>query len=384
MLIARPLRHFIVCSTFHFGWETEQVLSHEYGGPAFFAFRQGDHTLDLIAKHLRVLFQDAVRTSRRPNWKVLLDKVASTIPRGTKFRLMDERNSVGISLGYESIATASALDRKLGLIVDEAGKQARFGFSEMEIAHVCAADPMAALAFITSRSGFVRELGLSRIDGLGPNIGFALVVLRLNDRVPEVRAAAVNTIERLMRNDVGPNGGLAFNIAGSIGLLLNSKKLNRMSQPERAVAEALIRYPGVKEAIRSILLFGSTGDHNNQNLRAIIQAGFADDLLPEIAERSECSYRRLIASRSILYGKYSWKDEGRSLERKLGLDAYTAQVVRSALLDKSANVAFAALGYLIETRDLRGLDNRTVEKLLMRQEASLQRRIGVLRGMVGK
>ncbi|GAB5446450.1 MAG: hypothetical protein Gyms2KO_13230 [Gymnodinialimonas sp.] len=297
---------------------------------------------------------------------------------------MDERNSVGIALGHESIATVSALDRKLGLVVDDTARHTEFGFANKEIAHVCAADSMAALAFTTSRSGYARELGLAHVHGLGPTIGLAMIVLRLNDWVPQVRAASVKAIERLMKNDGGPNGGLHYMIAGSMGLLLDENRFGRMAQPERNTVEALISYPNVKDALRRILVFGDSDRADNQILHIILQTGFYDELLPEIAEKAKCSYRRLIASRVILYGKYIWKEEGKVRERKIELQAYTLKVVRSALLDKSANVAFAALGFLIETRNLSALDDSTIEKFLGRPEASLAKRIAVLRSMIGR
>ena len=360
------------------------MLNHEYGGPAIFVFGRGREPLDVIANHLQVLFQDAVKARRRPSWRALLDSVVSTFPRGTKLRLVDERNSVGIALGHESIATVSALDRNLGLVVDEIGRQTEFEFTNREIAHVCAADSMAALAFTTSRSGYARELGLAHVHGLGPAIGFAMIVLRLNDWVPQVRVASVKAIERLMKNNGGPNGGLPYMIAGSMGLLLDDKRFGRMAQPERDIVEALISFPKVKDALRTILVFGDSDRADNHILHLILQTGFYDELLPEIAEKAECSYRRLIASKAVLYGKYIWKEEGKVRERKIELQSHTSKIARRALLDKSANVAFAALGFIIETRDLSGLDDSTVESLLERPEASLERRIAVLRSLIGR
>ncbi len=343
-----------------------------------------DEPLDVIANHLQVLFQNAVKASRRPSWKVLFDSIVSTLPRGTELRLVDERNSVGIALGHQSVATVSALDWKLGSVVDDTGRHTEFGFTNKGIAHVCAADSMAALAFTTSRSGYARELGLAHVHGLGPTIGFAMIVFRLNDWVPQVRAASVKAIEKLMKKDGGPNGGLSYMIAGSIGLLLDDKRFGRMAQPERDIIEALISYPKVKDALRTILVFGDSDRADSQILRVTLQTGFYDELLPEVAEKAECSYRRLIATRAVIYGKHVWKEEGQVQERKIELKAQISKVVRGALLDKSANVAFVALGFLIETRDFIGLDDSTFEKLLERPEASLKRRIGVLRSMIGR
>ncbi|MEM7058576.1 MAG: hypothetical protein AAF557_13355 [Pseudomonadota bacterium] len=313
---------------------------------------------------------------------MLIDNIVSIVPRGTKFQLVDERNSVGMALGHENISTVSVLDRKLGALVDTTGRYTDFGFSEKEIAHVCAADNMASLAFATSRSGLVRELGLSHVHGLGPSVGFAMIVIRLNDWVPEVRAASVKAIERLMENDGGPSGGLAYMIAGALALLLDDNRFGRMAQTEKDVVTALISYPKVKDALRTVLIFGCSDRADNQILRVVIQTGYYDELLPEIAAEAECSYRRLIASQAVLHGKYIWREEGEVRERKIDLEAHVPKVVRGALLDKSANVAFAALGYLIETRDLSSLDERTVEILLGRQETSLKRRIDTLRSMI--
>ncbi|SMX26657.1 hypothetical protein TRP8649_00742 [Pelagimonas phthalicica] len=360
------------------------MLKHEYGDPTIFVFGRGHEPFDVIANHLQVLFQNAVKARRRPSWRVLLDSVVSTLPRGTKLKLVDERNSVGIALSHESIATVSALDRKLGLVVDDIGRHTEFGFGNQEIEHVCAADSMAALAFTTSRSGYARELGLAHVHGLGPTIGFAMIVLRLNDWVPQVRVASAKAIERLMKNDGGPNGGLPYMIAGSMGLLLDDARFGRMAKPERDVVEALISYPKVKDALRTILIFGVSDRAKNQILGLILQTGFYDELLPEVAEKAECSYRRLIAFKALLYRKYIWKEGGKVRERTIELPAHTSEVARRALLDKSANVAFAALGFIIETRDLSGLDDGTVEILLKRPEASLERRIALLRSMIGR
>ncbi len=359
-------------------------MEHEYGEPTFFFLQPEDDPLDCIAAHLKVLFRNAVEASHRPTSKRFAEYVISRFPKEIEFKLMDERNSVGIALGHVSLANVSTVVRKLGDIVDTTGEMTKFGFSERDIKYVCDKDAMAALAFATSRSGYIRELGLSRIQFLGPEIGFAIIVLRLNDWVPEVRAAAVKAIKRLTKKDRGPLKQLAFMIAGSISLLIDERRLSRMSNSEKNVVTSLVNYPNVKEAIRWILVNGESDRAANLNLNAVIQSGLYDEVLPEVAMKARCSHRRIIATRAILEGKHVWKYERVVRVPEIALRDYRSQIVRSALEDRSANVALVAICYLIESNELEHLDEHTIGLLKERREKSLQRKTTLLLDMIGK
>ena len=335
-----------------------------------------------ISAHLRILFQNVVRHSNRSKARIVFDNILSTLPRRRGRRVRDERNSVGIALGRESNDTVSSLDFKLGAVVDAVAKDVNFGLSANEIAHVCAEDRMAALAFATSRNGYARQMGLSHIDGFGPQIGLSIVILRLNDWVPEVRSEAIKTVARLIENDGGPNGGLAFEIACSLGLLLDEGRFRRVLENEKHATRSLIEYPGVKAALHRVMLNGRTDRATSQDLEMIIKTGFCDYMIPEIAKHAKCSHRRLIAVRAILRPASVFKNEELSSMRKIYMEGFRDEVVRSALLDSSTSIAFAALGYLIQSDDLSALDDMTIGQLSTRKEASLTPRITTVLGMI--
>ncbi|SPH22538.1 hypothetical protein ASD8599_03281 [Ascidiaceihabitans donghaensis] len=359
------------------------MLTHEYGDSLFEFLDDKKNPQNLIKTHLSVLFKNAVKNPQTSLWKILLDDLLSAVRRQTKAKLVDGRNSVGIALGRENLAHVSTVERKLGLLVDTVAKETQFDFSEAQVAHVCAADSMAALAFSTSRCGYARARGLSCLDGLGPTIGLAIAVVRLNDWVPEVRFEAIRCILRLIQNNGGPNGGLANDIAGIMNLLLENRRFSRISRPELSAIQSLIEYPGVKEALLRSFIYGESDISKNECLKAVIKTGTFVEILPDVATKSTCAYRRLLACRAIFSSAPPSLDEYGVEAPPFDLTPQRSKIIKSALLDKSANVVLAALDYVLSSKDYQKLDKYTISHLSKRHEPSLQIRIGSLIDILG-
>jgi hypothetical protein len=294
-------------------------------------------------------------------------------PARPGFIEVGEHNSVGIALGRSHPTHVSAVEYRLRRIVAECAVAAGFRFTRKELEYVCAADSMAALAFTTAASGHVRQFGLSKLTGLGPEIGLALVILRLNDWVPEVRDEAAKTIDRLIVNDGDPIHQIPSMIADCIELLLDHERFWRMTVRERAAVDRMLAQEGVVDRLRYRFL-SRPDPHSGRALHVAMKSGFADGLLVEIAKESDFLPLRLIAVRAILEGEYSWKSRGSKKSRTISLDEFRPSFLNHALKDKYAQVVAAALDHVIRAGKDRSIDRELLCRHLQRKERHVAER----------
>jgi len=211
---------------------------------------------------------------------------------------------------------------------------------------------------VCSGDGHVRERALRVLSGGAPNrFFFALVMRRLNDWVPQVRAAAREQLPGLaMRSDPDDVADVLW------ATLAHLASWGRMEPADRAVVEVMMSLEPVALRLKARILDASAGPV----ARILSQAGrFAtfDDCLMEIAERAAQPSVRARAYRSQLEARMRWVVGRRQVwtdvkwcksryealfdERPVPVGASFGQVVASAAGDSSPVVRWIAAEFLL-------------------------------------
>lgn len=219
------------------------------------------------------------------------------------------------------------------------------------------AEPETAWIFCDDRSGYLREAALRRLQAAPSSPGrLVMLVLRLNDWVPEVRFAALDAARRLLPDTS------AEVIAACAGLILRRRfEWTRWSGEAEPLDEAFGRQD-VGEALARRLLQSSEAGVGRM-LRDALRLPTIDRHLPELAFHAKAASVRAIALRALTNGRASWPigyrrewiDKVYNLSRLVvvldsrplpGVDA--ASLIRWALDDRSATVRKVAADALWE------------------------------------
>lgn len=329
-----------------------------------------------LSRHVRRLFLEATGQTQFSNDTDVADPFLQTLPTELRFRVMGKHNSVGIALGSANRVRLSAVETELKNMVERTAIETGFKFTNQQIDSVCAADRMAALLFSISRSGHVRQAGLSKIDGLGPEIGFGLILRRLNDWVPEVRAEARRTVRRLLNVEGYSKSSATSLIAEHLWILLNERSFNRMKQDELPIISEILCFEGVKEfALRLFLSRSSSEDHIRVNFLSCVKYGYMDDGLVQITKEASDFYFRLICVRVVLGGEFAHSRGGDRYVRSVDLGEHKATVLHQAAVDKSPVVTSAALKFVLKNRIADTVSSDTIRAFSLRREKSLERRV---------
>lgn len=199
-------------------------------------------------------------------------------------------------LATEPLKNIEGAERRLALVLEQT--------QEMVL------DDLAALAWLhlSHRNGFVREKALLQLSGAAPHLFFlALALRRLNDWVPQVRAAACRVLPEVVR--CAKPAWVAQVLSAA---LPHCHSWGRMGTQEQALLLSLARQAQVAQALYLHL----QKTHAGPVAVVLAQLGrhaFWDSYLLGLAQEALQPAVRAKAYRSLLTGKMQWF-EGRRWE----------------------------------------------------------------------
>lgn len=162
--------------------------------------------------------------------------------------------------------------------------------------------PGLEYVFLVHRDGRLREAALLKITGGLPNAFlFAAVAWRLNDWVPQVRAAAARCAERsfpITDAEVVARAGLA--------ILMRQRSWRRWSD-EQALIDAALAREDVAACVADLLIEGRQGPLASA-LRWLLRAPAFDAHLPRLAGKAVQPSVRAVAISTLVTGEATWPD----------------------------------------------------------------------------
>lgn len=204
-------------------------------------------------------------------------------------------------------------------------------------------------------SGYVREAALKRIAGPVPNAFFMVALVhRLNDWVPEVRAAATAALHRTGAPVTDP----AIVVKALIFLLPRVRDWSRWGA-DMAPFDALLDQPGVAAGIAATLRDSVTGP-SARLLRQALRRPAMDAHLPSLMREARQPAVRALALRVLAASEVAWdagpptirqwidKSMGlfrivrRTEQRPVASPLDLAELIGTGAADKSAAVRLAA------------------------------------------
>lgn len=211
--------------------------------------------------------------------------------------------------------------------------------------------------FIFHADGHFREAALRKIAGPLPSaFAFAAIAWRLNDWVPEVRAAAVECAARTF-----PVTAAGIVAAAAMALLRRENSWGRWTTERTLLAKAIER-PEVAAALAEAIIARRTGPGATV-LRQALKGATFDRHLPRIARSAAQPSIRAIAAQALIDGITTWPDGwewrwidksmgNRRREPRLGRRNFQPTVPRQELIeacarDRAATVRKIALASLI-------------------------------------
>jgi hypothetical protein len=160
--------------------------------------------------------------------------------------------------------------------------------------------PRLAWLLLFHRSGYLREAALRAIEGPAPSpFWLAAVAMRLNDWVPEVRAAAVVAAERTLAVTAA---AVVAETAVRIGAQIHRW---RRWHGEIDVLTAAFDRPDVVEAIADLLQRGTVGGLGRA-LRAALRRPALDPHLLRLATSARLAEVRASALRPLIAREATW------------------------------------------------------------------------------
>ncbi|MEM7570865.1 MAG: hypothetical protein AAF337_13820, partial [Pseudomonadota bacterium] len=220
-------------------------------------------------------------------------------------------------------------------------------------------------------SGYRREAALKAVKAAAPNpFLFAIVTRKLNDWVPQVRAAAAECVTRCAA--VSPPSLVA---EAMWALTPELYKWGRMDPEGIAAFEALATTPGVRDALLEMFLERPIGPGARVLRRLIRQPGW-EEVLPSL-QSNACQPAVRATALTMLYRRearwetgwtYEWtqkpfgeKRRVRTFQtRALVTEADKAALLQGALTDRSPMVRKAAGDLLIQDRRSLGADAQKI------------------------
>ena len=220
-----------------------------------------------------------------------------------------------------------------------------------------------------SFDGYKREKTLRTLSGAAPNaFFFALAVRRLNDWVPEVRAAAREVLPEMARHT--PPQHI---VAGLCGLLSHWHSWGRISDKERQIVWEFLADKNVISTFKSQLIQSSTGPLSTLFVQ-VGRTSYLDEYIIDIAETAiqptlrAKAYRCLFERRVVWQAGTEWKwtdkyNGERKLmpvlsERSLTVHLDRLMLIKKAGDDSSSLVRRVAAEFLI--RELDNLGDRAL------------------------
>lgn len=207
----------------------------------------------------------------------------------------------------------------------------------------------SAPIFSVSCNGYLREKAVKKWSRIQNPFELALLLIRLNDWVEQVRMAAILKLEELMRLPVSESGLTEETVLGCMGLILDPKRFGRSQEIEFRVLNQLINLNGMPTTFANYIIKSDTDDAP-QYLKLGLKRGLLADVLPRMIKEGQHSEVRRIAANTLLSGKYTWKEKREVCRREINFDFDLNKIVKIALEDKSPTVQCMALDYIVESK----------------------------------
>ncbi len=209
-----------------------------------------------------------------------------------------------------------------------------------------------ALVLSASTSGYIRQYAIAKIDRLHGPFSLALLLLRLNDHVPQVQLAATSALKSMLARPAESSGLTVHTIVGCLDILLATPRFTRLWGPQTAIVDSLLAMPGVQQALEDLLL-NEKRDRACRFLKLGLRLDLVDRLLPRLAlSARHAGVRRLALSACL--------DGGRDGSPWHAIDS----LVHAALEDRSPEVVRVALQHVLENRKSVHYDQTVFERLL--------------------
>jgi hypothetical protein len=222
---------------------------------------------------------------------------------------------------------------------------------------------------LISWDGYRREKTLRTLSGAAPNtFFFSLAVRRLNDWVPQVRAAAREKLPEIAKSTNPKHAVEALCIT-----LSNWNSWGRIEEADKNVLLQIICEEEIAELFRYKLISSTSGPMPSL-FSQLGRTPILDGKLEEIADLAIQPSVRAKAYRSLFEGriawiegrKWEWTDirycEGRLKavvsERKLNVQTPLFDLLRSSAEDRSSIVRRVSAEFLIRELDVLGDDGR--------------------------
>lgn len=207
-------------------------------------------------------------------------------------------------------------------------------------------DPGMALALSTHSSGYERECALDKISSIEGSFSLALILRRLNDWVPEVRAAAVRTIERCVFHSPDTARNFACIVSGCLELLLRFKEMGRSEAVEMAIVDRLLLETGGLEELRRIVL-RSPLDRAGVLMKLGLKRGLLSEILTDLVSEARHPAVRRMALKTIFDNGFAWMAKGRLQRTIYELDCDKDDLAEIGLSDHSADIQRVALQFVV-------------------------------------
>lgn len=183
--------------------------------------------------------------------------------------------------------------------------------------HLALLDAWPGLAplFLFHGDGHLREAALGRLrTGLTSSFLVAAVAFRLNDWVPQVRAAARGCAERVIALSD------ADTLAAAAPFLLDRRPQWTRGREEVTVLDGLLERDDVADRVAAHLLAAPTGPLARQ-LRQMLRQPALDRHLPRLAGEALQPAVRAVAISTLLEGRASWPDgwEQQWIDKRYGV-----------------------------------------------------------------
>lgn len=198
-----------------------------------------------------------------------------------------------------------------------------------------------AFILVCSENGFQRKRALEAVRQIPNGFCLALIMVRLNDWVEEVRKAARSTLDRHLANLDAPLLLQCFD------LYLVSSDWGRINQADRVACDELFRR-GVPPDVLIGSLIVSPDDRSLRSISRMLTRADWDTELPRLAKTARHWGVRLKAMQALLMGEHQWFDRGKR-RRPVLVEIDRETLIDRGLEDSSPNIRLLALRTYAET-----------------------------------
>jgi len=205
--------------------------------------------------------------------------------------------------------------------------------------------PEISALFSVSWNGYVREKAVREWPRVNTSFELALLLIRLNDWVDQVRLAATLKLETLIAMPVSESGLTQETVLGCMDLILSPERFGRSKEIEFRVLNQLLNMNEMPYALANYITYSAI-DHAPRYLKHGLKRGILIDALPDMATKGEHPEVRRIATHALLTGEYFWKQNGSMRKKKIDLKVDKTKLAATALLDKTPTIKCVALSYI--------------------------------------